>query len=156
MHVASAPPRDRIAPITVLSAAATFLVLLYTTRKHGWKAAVGSAIVGAAVGPMIFELPFDLIVIGRVLPSIPPNPALYKQLFFLPLFIVEISTMALLTLAPMVKVSKHSLYCLAGMFFVFAVWALLGFHYPNEPAAYALNAMSKVLSFVTAITLFLA
>jgi len=40
------------------------------------------------------------------------------------------------------------------MFFVFAVWALFGFRFPADWTAYSLNASSKILSFVTAITLF--
>jgi hypothetical protein len=41
------------------------------------------------------------------------------------------------------------------MFFVFAVWALFGFSYPSTPIPFALNALSKVLSFVAGVTLFL-
>ena len=46
---------------------------------------------------MVFELPFDLIVMARTFPPIPPNPALYRVLFFAPLFAIEITTLALLT-----------------------------------------------------------
>ena len=155
MHLLFRRPVDRIAPITVLTAAATFFTILYMTKTHGWKVALGSAFVGAAAGPMIFELPFDLIVIARTVPSIPPSPTLYRELFFFPLFIAEISTIALLTLLPTTRISKYTLYALAGMFFVWVGWALFGFHYPNAPIPYALNAISKVLSFVSVITLFL-
>jgi hypothetical protein len=155
VHLFARPPVNRIAPITVLTAAATFFTILCMTKTFGWKVALGSAFVGAAVGPMVFELPFDLIVIGRTVPSVPPSPTLYRMLFFFPLFITEISTIALLTLLPSMKISKYTLYSLAGMSFVFAVWAVFGFHYPNEPIPYALNAISKVLSFVSVVTLFL-
>jgi hypothetical protein len=155
LHLLSRPPKDRIAPITVLTAAATFFTILYLTRRYGWKGALGSAFVGAAAAPMIFEFPFDLIVISRTIPSIPPSPTLYRLLFFLPLFLVEISTLALLTLLPSVTISRYTLYSLAVMFFIFAVWALFGFHYPNAPISYALNATSKIVSFVSVITLFL-
>jgi hypothetical protein len=41
------------------------------------------------------------------------------------------------------------------MFLVFAIWAAFGFSYPSTPIPIALNAISKVLCFVAAITLFL-
>jgi hypothetical protein len=154
LHLLSRPPKDRIAPVTFLSAAVTFFIILHLTRSYGWRTALGSAVVGAAAAPMVFELPFDLIVMNRTIPSIPPSPTLYRLLFFLPLFLVEISTIALLTLLPSMRISRYSLYSLAGMFFVFATWALFGFHYPNGPIPYALNAVSKILSFISVITLF--
>jgi NAD(P)-dependent dehydrogenase (short-subunit alcohol dehydrogenase family) len=54
---------------------------------------------------MIFELPFDLIVMARTFPRA-PDPAWSRVLFFAPLFLIEITTLALLTLSPMVQVSK--------------------------------------------------
>jgi hypothetical protein len=47
------------------------------------------------------------------------------------------------------------MFTLGAMFFVFAIWALFGFSYPSSPIPFAFNAVSKVLSFVAAITLFL-
>ena len=41
------------------------------------------------------------------------------------------------------------------MLAVFAVWALFGFGYPSAPLPIALNVVSKILAFVTALTLFL-
>ena len=38
---------------------------------------------------------------------------------------------------------------------MFAIWAAFGFTYPSAPIPIALNAISKVLCFVAAITLFL-
>jgi hypothetical protein len=38
---------------------------------------------------------------------------------------------------------------------VFAVWALSGFGYPSAPLPITLNVVSKILAFVTALTLFL-
>jgi hypothetical protein len=38
---------------------------------------------------------------------------------------------------------------------VFAVWALPGFGYPSTPVTYTLNVISKLLAFVTILTLFL-
>jgi hypothetical protein len=40
------------------------------------------------------------------------------------------------------------------MLLVFAVWALGGFGYPNTPFAIAMNDVSKILAFVTALSLF--
>jgi hypothetical protein len=74
-----------------------------------------SAFVGTAAAPMISELPFDLIVMGRTYPPIPPSPTLYRLLFFLPLFVVEISTFSLLTLSPLTRLSKDTLFSLAGV-----------------------------------------
>ena len=144
-----------VSPITDVSAVVSFIVIAYLTRRHGWKVALLSAFVGAAAGPMIFELPFDLIVLNRIYPPIPPSPILFRLLFFLPLFLVEISTFSLLTLSPLTTLSKYTLFSLGGMFFLFAVWALFGFSFPSDPISTAFNDVSKMLSFVVAITLFL-
>jgi hypothetical protein len=146
---------DPISPVTYASAVITFIAILLITRKHGFKVALLSAFVGAAAAPMIFELPFDLIVLNRVYPPIPPYPLLFRLLFFLPLFLVELSTMSFLTFSPLTRLSRCTLFSLAGFFFVFAVWAAFGFGYPSNPLDTALNGISKVMSFVTAITFFL-
>jgi len=154
-HMLASPPTNPISPITDICGLGTFIIIVYLARNHGLKVALGSAFVGTAAAPMIFELPFDLIVMGRTYPPIPPAPTLYRLLFFLPLFLVEISTFSLLTLSPLTKLSKYTLFSLAGMFFVFSVWAFFGFSYPFSPISVTLNGISKILSFVTAITLFL-
>jgi len=92
---------------------------------------------------------------ARIYPPIPPNPALYRALFFLPLFVIEITTLSLLTMSPLVKLSKGALFALASMLAVFAVWALFGFAYPSAPIPTALNILSKILAFVTVLCLFL-
>jgi hypothetical protein len=79
---------------------------------------------------------------------------LYRQLFFLPLFLAQFSTMSLLTLLPSMRVTAHAAYAVAGMFVVFAVWAAFGFAFPAEPLPLALNVISKILCFVAAIMLF--
>jgi hypothetical protein len=76
-------------------------------------------------------------------------------MFFLPLFIVEIITLSLLTFSPMVRVSRAAFFSFASMISVFAVWALFGFAYSSTPAPLALNVLSKLLAFVTALCLFL-
>ncbi len=150
--LAAAP--NPISPITDLSAIFTFAVITYVTREHGLKTALGSGIVGAMAAPMIFELPFDLIVMSRI--SYMPTPSLeYTLLFFLPLFLIEFSTFSLLTLSPITKLSRYTLFSLAAMFLVLAVWAYFGFSPPASPLPIAFNAISKILSFVAAITLFL-
>jgi hypothetical protein len=139
---------------TFVDAPVTFFVILYLTRRWGWKVALASAAIGTAAAPMIFELPFDLIVMARTNPPIPTHPMLYRQLFFLPLFLVELSTISLLTLLPSVRVTAYACYAVAGMFVVFAVWAWFGFAFPAEPLPLALNVISKILCFVAAIMLF--
>jgi hypothetical protein len=144
-----------VSHVTEACAAATFVIILLLTRRHGFKVALLSAFVGAASAPMIFELPFDLIVLNRIYPPIPPAPIIFRLLFFLPLFLVELSTMSFLTFSPLTRLSRYTLFSLAGFFVVFAVWAVFGFSYPSDPLDTAFNDISKVLSFVTAITFFL-
>jgi len=145
---------DRVRVGTFVDALVTFFVILYLTRRWGWKIALASAVIGTSAAPMIFELPFDLIVMTRTNPPIPIHPMLYRQLFFLPLFLVEFSTVSLLTLLPSMRVTAYACYAVSGMFVVFAVWAAFGFAFPAEPVPLALNVMSKILCFVAAIMLF--
>ena len=152
-HNSSAAPNP-ISAVTVLSAVVSFVLIAYLTRKHGIKVALLSAFVGAAVGPMIFELPFDLIVFNMTL-ALAPSPTLFRALYFLPLFLIELSTMLLVTFSPLARLSKYTMFSLAGMFLVFAAWASIGFPYPSDPIPTLLNDVGKVLSFVVAITLFL-
>ena len=146
------PPPSPTSPITGLCGLVAFIVIAYLSRAHGPKSAVGSAIVGTISAPMIFELPFDLIVMWRLYP---PTSTQLTLLYFLPLFLIEISSFSLLTLSPLTKISKYTLFALAAMFYVFSIWALFGFSYPSSPIPLVLNAVSKVLCFMTAITLFL-
>ena len=100
---------------TFIDAAVTFFVILYLTRRWGWRIALASAVIGTAAAPMIFEFPFDPIVMARTNPPIPTHPMLYRQLFFLPLFLVEFSTISLLTLLPSMRVTAYASYAVAGM-----------------------------------------
>jgi hypothetical protein len=52
--------------------------------------------------------------------------------------------------------SKATFVSFAAMLTVFAVWVLAGFGYPSEPLPDAPNVVSKILAFVTALSLFLA
>ena len=144
-----------VSPVTDASALVAFLIIALLTRKRGVKVALLSAFVGAVSAPMIFELPFDLVVLNRIYPPIPPAPLLFRLLFFLPLFLIELSTMSFLTFSPLTRLSKYTFFSLAGFFLVFAAWAAFGFAYPSDLLDTAFNDASKVLSFVTAITLFL-
>ena len=138
-----AHPRNPITPITVICGLASFVGIIMLTRKHGaWKALV-SAVVGSIAAPFIFELPFDLIVMTR---THPPNPAgVYTPLFSPPLCRCrfELRNAVILICDEAVR---YALFCLAGMFLVFAVWALVGFGYPSTPILIALNGTSKVYS----------
>jgi hypothetical protein len=146
---------DPITPVTTLSGLFTFIVTAILTRRYGWKVALGSALVATIAAPMIFELPFDLIVMARVLPRPPAPTAQLTLLYFLPLFLWEMSSFSLLTLSPATRLSQKTLYALAAMFLVFGTWALTGFSYPSSPLPIVLNALSKILSFGVAITLFI-
>lgn len=144
-----------ITPVTVIGVGVVFVVIALASSSHGWRVMPGSAVAGAMAAPMIFEFPFDLIVMARLYPPIPPDPAWYLALFFAPLFLVELTTLSLLTLSPMVRLSRAAFFSFALMLLVFAVWALFGFAYPSAPAPIALNVVSKILALVAALSLFL-
>ena len=149
------PPPSPITPITALAGLMGFVTILMLTLESGWKTALGSAIVGMMAAPMIFELPFDLVVMGRIYPT-PPDPAIvYTLLYFLPLFLISLISFALLTVSPLLRLRRWTLICLAGMFLAFAIWALFGFAYPSQPVLLALNGIGKVLAFGAAVSLFI-
>jgi hypothetical protein len=142
-----------ITRVTFTSAVIAFFVILYLTRRSGVWIAIESAIVGTMAAPMIFELPFDLLVMWRTYP--PSPPVLYTLLYFLPLFLVEILSFALLSFSPAMKLKGYTLFLLASMFLVFTVWALFGFAYPSTLIPIALNMLSKVVAFAVAVSLFI-
>ena len=139
-----------IFPITFLSAIATLIAIAYLCRAYGLNSSLGNALVGTLAAPMIFEIPFLLIVISRV--KISP---FFMTLYFVPLFLCAIATTALLLLSPLPKLSNYTFYSMGAMFLIFAIWAFFGFSYPSNPTAFSMNGISKILSFTTAITLFL-
>jgi hypothetical protein len=147
-------PPDHIFPITFLAAGVTFFIIV-TKGRPGGTTALTSAVIAAMAGPMVFELPFDLIVMARTYPPIPPHPALYRALFFAPLLLIAITTLSLLTLSPLARLARATFVSFALMLAVFAIWALAGFGYPSAPVPFALNVVSKLLAFVTVLTLFL-
>jgi len=151
--LAHTPRSDPITPVTLTGAAALFVVIAVAQKARGWRVAAGSAVIGAAAGPWIFEVPFDLIIMPRTHPLL--DPGLYRVLLFGPLILTGITTLALLCLSPAVRVQRATLWCLAAMLALFAGWALFGFTYPSAPGPVTLNALSKILALVTSLTLFL-
>jgi Protein of unknown function (DUF3089) len=150
----AATPSDPITPVTLTAAAAIFVIIVIISRgSHAWGTSLASGAIGAIAAPMIFELPFDLIVMPRSRPVI--DPGLYRPLLFGSLFAIEITTLLLLRLSPVVRLARATFFSFAVMLGVFAVWALSGFGYPSAPLPTTLNIASKILAFVTALTLFL-
>lgn len=152
MDVSKAVPFDRVLPVTLAAVVVVFLILVRSPGNSGMGPA--SAAIGAITAPFIFEFPFDFFVMTRTYPPIPPDPALHRALFFVPWFLVDITTLLLLWLAPTVRLTRATFFSFALMLAVFAVWALTGFGYPGAPVPITLNVVSKLLAFVTVLTLF--
>ena len=85
-HLYHGAPPTPIFPITATCVVVIFVVILLVSRSYGQQAVLMSAAIGAAAAPMIFEFPFDLIVMTRTYPPLPPDPALYRVLFFAPVW----------------------------------------------------------------------
>jgi hypothetical protein len=152
--IRTASPITPVTPVTLTGVAVLFIVIALRENARGSDVALGTAALAAAVGPMIFEVPFDLIIVARTYPVI--DPGLFRLLLFGPLILTGITTLALLSLSPVVRVRRTTLWCFAGMLAVFAAWSLFaGFRYPSAPGPITLNAVSKVLALATAGTLFL-
>ena len=149
----SAPAlRLTILPVTVTAAAVLFVVII-SRRSPDLPTRLASAAIGAIAAPMIFELPFDPLVIFRI-HLVLPHPPPYLTLAYVPWLLVEITTLLLLRLSPMVRLTRATFFSFALMLGVWAAWALAGFAYPSAPLPIALNIASKILAFVTAFTLF--
>lgn len=153
-HLAVTPPADPITPFTLIGAGIVFCVIAMVHNSRGWRIALFAGVRGAIAGPMIFELPFDLIVMTRTYPALPPDPAMYRVLFFAPLFLIESLTLVMVTLSPVARVSRPALWCLAAMLGVFAVWALFGFGFPSGAVPVTLNVASKILALMASLALF--
>jgi hypothetical protein len=154
-HLIHARPRQPVFPITAACMIALFFAILYIGRSLNQDVRLGSAFIGAVTAPMIFEFPFDFIVMTRTYPAVAPDPALYRVLIFAPLFLAELSTLALLALSPLVRLSRAACFAFALMLLIFAVWALFGFGYPSSPLFLTFNAVSKAVAFVVGLSLFL-
>jgi hypothetical protein len=134
-------------PITLTCAFCTLLIVAYLNRGSGVVGALANGIAAAAAGPMVFELPF-LLIIAPVVTTRVPHP-LFLFVVFL---VVIITTLALPTFSSRFSVTKYTLYSLGAMFVVFAGWALLtGYAPPSDPTSFALNAVSKVLGFAVVV-----
>jgi hypothetical protein len=151
----SAPTlRLTILPVT-LTAAAVLFVIIISRRSPDLPTRLASAAIGAIAAPMIFELPFDPIVIFRIHMVRPGPPPWSLAYVYVPLLLVQITTLLLLRLSPMVRLTRATFFSFALMLGVWAAWALAGFGYPSAPLPIALNIASKILAFVAAFTLFL-
>jgi hypothetical protein len=151
--LAHAPRTNPITPVTLTGMVAVFCVIALSQRARGRRVALGSAVVGTMAAPVIFELPFDLVIMGRTHPLV--DPTLYLVLLYGTLIAVNITTLALVSLSPAARVRRATLWCFAGMLALFAVWGLFGFSYPSAPGPIVLNMLSKILALITAVTLFL-
>jgi len=138
-----------VLPVTLASATCCFALVAYFLRRDGATTALGGAFAAAVAGPMVFELPFILIV-GPVA-STPTNPGASLAV---PFFVAMITTLAFLTFSSKSAITKYSVYFLGGMFLVFGVWALFGFAYPSDSVLFTLNAVSKILGFGTTTAMF--
>lgn len=153
-HLIRSMPPQPVFPITVACMVALFSGILYLGRSLSWEARLGSAFIGAIAAPMIFQFPFDLIIMTRTYPAA-PDPALYWVLFFVT-FLLEFATLALLSLSPLVQLSRAAFFAFALMLLIFGIWALSGFGLPYAPLPFAFNALSKVVASIVALSLFLA
>ena len=137
-------------PITLASALGALVAVAYLTRGSGTPGALANGLAAAAAGPMVFELPF-LLIIAPVVTTRVPHP-----LFLFVVFLVVIlTTLALPAFSSKFSITRYSLYSLGAMFVVFAGWAVLtGYAAPSDPASFALNAASKVLGFAAVVASF--
>lgn len=152
VHFTLPSPPNYVMPVTFACAALSFLAVLILAQGR-LRTQFAAALFCACAGPMIFELPFDLIVMTRT-SAIPPAPGLFIALFFLPLFAIEVLTLALAITRPRARFTKWTAIWLAGMFGVFTIWALVGFEYPWGGLPLALNIVSKILAFAVSLSLF--
>ena len=122
-HLIHSRPEQPVFPVTAACMIALFLGIWFIGHSLSDEVRMGSAFIGAIAAPMIFEFPFDLIVMTRTYPAVAPDPAVYRVLFFTPLFLVEFTTLALLSLSPLVRLSRMACFAFALMVLIFAAWA---------------------------------
>jgi hypothetical protein len=152
--VGHASPANPITPVTIIGVGIIWFAVTLMHNDRGWRIALGSGLIAALAAPWIFEFPFDLIIMARTAPM-PPDPAAYRILIFAPLLAVAITTIALLSLSPVTRLTRATLWCFAAMLAVFALWSLDGFAYPSAPAPFALNVASKILGLLVGLSFFL-
>jgi len=147
-------PQSPILPITLSAVALTFLVLALAGRGSGAGRVVG-AVMAALAAPMVFELPFDLMVMARTTPPVRPHPGLWRLLFFAPLIVVELCTIALLLAVPGVRVTRWTVIALAAQFLAFTLWSSIGFGYPDHLLPHLANVVAKLCAFAVTLTMLL-
>ncbi len=152
VHLTLPSPPNHVTPVTLVSAGLSFVVVAVLTPAR-LRTRLSNGFLCACAGPMVFELPFDLIVLARTT-AIPPAPGLYVALFFLPLLAIEVLTLALAATRAGARITRWTFLWLAAMFAVFAVWALIGFEYPWGGLPLTMNIVSKILAFAVALSLF--
>ena len=81
-------PVSPIEPVTI-SAAIVLAIVIVAATGGSERDRVTNGVIAAVIAPMVFELPFDLVVMSRTYPPVPPNPAFYRAVFFAPLFLLE-------------------------------------------------------------------
>lgn len=141
-----------VLPITLASALGTFILVAYATRGGGLIAALGNGFAGAVAGPMVFELPFLLIITPVVTTRVP-----HPLFLFVTFLLVILTTLALPTFSSRFSIGRYSLYSVGAMLVVFALWAFAtGYAPPADPVSLSLNAVSKVLGFAAIVTGFLS
>jgi hypothetical protein len=75
-----------------------------------------------------------------------PHPALYRLAVFGPLFLVELTTIALLSLTPAAVLSRVAVQTVGVMSNGFAGWALAGFAFPSTPVSFTFNGFVETSS----------
>jgi len=148
-------PANPISKFTVLFALIVFVIIFFWTRKrYGWKTAIVSGIAGAGAGPVMFEFPFDWIIMWHL--TTPTPVVIYRWVYFLPLFIFILATLAILTLTPAARLRRQTLFALAAMFLIWAGWAAFaGFGYPLTVVPTIFNVSSKLAAAVAGLMIFL-
>ena len=149
-YIGGATSLGPIFPITILSAVLTFCYAAYMARRGGPLSSLGNGFLAFIAGPMVFELPFILIIIPLV-----KAPLIPEIIFLIPLFTIVITTLSLLLLSRRIALTRNAVYLFGAMMLVFAIWALDGYSYPTNLLTIALNDISKVLSFACIGALFL-
>jgi hypothetical protein len=144
-------PQSPILPVTLSAVVVTFLVVVVVGRGSDRERLVRAA-MAALAAPMVFELPFDLIVMARTTPPILPHPGVWRLLFFAPLFAVELCTIALLLAVHGVRITRWTLVALAAQFLTFTLWSSIGFGFPNHPLTYLANVVAKLCAFAVTWT----
>ena len=147
--------KNPITRFTILFAiVACVLIFIWLRKRYGWKVALISGIAGAGAGPVMFEFPFDWIIMWHL--NVPTPVAVYRWLYFMPLFLFIIATLAICTLTPAARLRRETLFALAAMFLLWAGWAITtGFAYPSSAVPLVFNVTSKLAAAVAGIMIFM-